>query len=78
MCMLFPELSRSSPCLSAEERSLALSFVSEAAIMRKLRQARHDTNATWAAGWLGWLPDSPLPHCSWRGIGCRDGRVVSM
>lgn len=46
--------------------------------MRKLRQARYDTSASWAAEWLGWLPDNPAPHCTWRGISCRDGRVVSM
>lgn len=53
-------------------------FFAEAAIMRKLRQARYDTSASWAAEWLGWLPDNPAPHCTWRGISCRDGRVVSM
>lgn len=57
---------------------LLFRFFAEAAIMRKLRQARYDTSASWAAEWLGWLPDNPAPHCTWLGISCRDGRVVSM
>ena len=49
-----------------------------AAILRKLRQAIHDTDPAWVAGLPGWQLNDTIPPCSWRLVSCELERVVAL
>ena len=49
-----------------------------AAILRKLRQAIHDTDPAWLSGLRGWQLNDTTPPCSWAHVSCRHERVVAL
>lgn len=40
--------------------------------MLKLRQVRHDMNASWVKELRGWTPGDSTVHCRWFGVKCSD------
>ena len=49
-----------------------------AAILRKLRQAAHDTDPAWLAHLPGWHPNDTRPPCSWIHVSCHQLHVVAV
>ena len=49
-----------------------------AAILRKLRQAIHDTDPSWVSGLPGWQLNDTSHPCSWTHVSCHLERVVAL